>query len=373
MPDPRWLPAHEVGVVDQIEAAPEAVRRTLVESRPAADRAAANLRRADVRRVFAIGNGTSFWSARWVAEWYRRLSTPDDPAIIALSAASFRYYRPTLAPTDSVLAISASGEFRDVVASATELRGIVPVVGIVQDAASSLGSVSAETVVAAGGPSPMPVMTRTFHSSATAAAMVAIGLLGDSDVADRARLALTQAADAAESAIAAARNEIPVLARDLRDYRHVLVFGGGPAALAAGEAALKLTEMALLHAEGSETWEVESGSATIVGPDTAVIAIRPAGPASAATAALARNCAEWGARVIEVAAERSVEGAVLLAIPRDAPEDVAPLFAVPPLALLAYHLARSRGIEPDRPGWVGRYAAQGLHHVAGSATSGDRR
>lgn len=373
MDDPRWHPEHEAGVVDQIEAAPEAVRRTLVESQPAVDRAAANLLRGNVRRIFVIGNGTSFWSARWVADWYRQLAAPDDPAVISLTAASFRHYRPALASTDAVLAISASGEFRDVVASATELRGTIPVVAIVQDAASSLGGVAAEIVVAAGGSSPMPVMTRTFQSSATAAALVAIGLLGAKDVADRARSALAQAADAGDVAIAAARTVVESLAADLRDYRHILVFGGGCAALAAGEAALKLTEMALLHAEGSETWEVESGSATIVGPETAAIAIRPAGPAAEATAALARHCASWGARVIEVAADRSVDGSTLLAIPRDAPEDVAPLYAVPPLALLAYHLARSRGIDPDRPAWVGRYAAQGLHHVAGSSGNGDHR
>jgi glucosamine--fructose-6-phosphate aminotransferase (isomerizing) len=372
MSDLRWLPARETGVVDQIEAAPEAVRRTLVESRVAADRAVALLRQTDVRRLFVIGNGTSFWSARWVSGWYRQLAAPDDPALIALSAASFRYYRPALASTDAVLAISASGEFRDVIASAIDLRGVIPVVGVVQDAASSLGAVAAEIVVAAGGPSPMPVMTRTFHSSATAAAMVAIGLLGDRQVAGSAVASLARGADAAESAISAARDAVPGLARDLRDYRHIVVFGGGSAALAAGEAALKLTEMALLHAEGSETWEVESGSATIIGPETAVIAIRPAGPAAAATAALARNSAGWGATVIEVSAERAVEGSALLSIPLDAPDDVAPLYAVPPLALLAYHLARSRGIDPDRPGWVGRYAAQGLHHVAGSATAGDQ-
>jgi glucosamine--fructose-6-phosphate aminotransferase (isomerizing) len=250
-----------------------------------------------------------------------------------------------------------------------ELRGVIPVVGIVQAEASSLGAVASEIVVAAGGPSSMPVMTRTFHSSATAAAMVAIGLLGALEIVARATHSLSRGADAAEFAITQAHEQIPDLARDLRDYRHIVVFGGGSAALAAGEVALKLTEMALLHAEGSETWEVESGSATIVGPDTAVIAIRPAGPASEATAALARNSAGWGARVVELAAERSVDGAALLRIPLDAPDEVAPLYAVPPLALLAFHLARSRGIDPDRPDWVERYAAQGLHHVAGSATA----
>jgi len=129
---------------------------------------------------------------------------------------------------------------------------------------------------------------------------------------------------------------------------------------------LKLTKMALLHTEGTETWEAESGSATLIGPETFVVALRPAGPASAAATALIANAIAWGGTAVDVAPSATLPGAHLAWVPAGALEAVAPLSAVPPVARHAYHVAVARGMGPDRPGWVARYAAQGLHHVAGS-------
>jgi hypothetical protein len=36
---------------------------------------------------------------------------------------------------------------------------------------------------------------------------------------------------------------------------------------------------------------------------------------------------------------------------------------VPPVALLAFALARGRGADPDRPGWIERYHSQGMRHI----------
>jgi fructoselysine-6-P-deglycase FrlB-like protein len=63
-----------------------------------------------------------------------------------------------------------------------------------------------------------------------------------------------------------------------------------------------------------------------------------------------------------------VEGSALLPLPADAAEDHAPLSAVPPVALLAFALARARGVNPDRPDWIERYHSQGLRHILGAGT-----
>ena len=88
---------------------------------------------------------------------------------------------------------------------------------------------------------------------------------------------------------------------------------GYPAAL---EAALKLKEMALVHAEGAEAWEMTSGAATMLGPDAVVIALAPDGPARPALADLLAHAAGWGARTIEVGPERLVASSDLLPAPR---------------------------------------------------------
>ena len=348
----------------EIREGPDAVRATLREARPAADEAAALLRDRSVRRVFVIGNGTSRHSALAAAALYARHAGPDDPVAIALTAGEFRTYRPELGKHDAVVGISASGEFGDVVGAFRELRGIVPTVAIVHVPGSSLTGVADRVVFSSGGPSHVPVMTKTYSATLVAAELTLLALL-EPDRSAAARRGIEAAADHADAAIATteamAGRAVELLAR----FEHVFVVGAGIAHFAALEAALKLKEIALVHAEGGETWEATSGAATLLDDRALVVALAPPGPGRAATAELVRHARGWGASVIEIAADASVDDGLLLDLPPDASEDHATLTTVPPVALLAFALARSRGLEPDRPEWVARYHDQGLRHILG--------
>lgn len=350
----------------EIQAEADAIRATLVESLPSARAAAEALRAAGTRRIHVIGNGTSYHSSLAAATLHRRHAGPDDPTVIALPAGEFRNYLPALGAGDAVIGISASGEFRDVLAVVHELRGRVPTVGIVHVPGSTLDGAADHVVRSAGGPSGAPVMTKTFVSTLVATHLVLGELLGGAR-AETIRAALAAAADDVADAVTAAAPRVEPLAWDLVDREHVFVVGSGNAAAAAYEAALKFKEMALVHAEGAESWEMASGAATIVGPDSVVVALAPAGPGREATLDLARHAAGWGARIVEVGPgdAPAIEGADHLPLPASASEDLAPLTAVAPVALLAFVLARLRGHDPDRPGWVERYHSQGLRHIVG--------
>jgi glucosamine--fructose-6-phosphate aminotransferase (isomerizing) len=351
-------------IPSEIREEPAAIRSTLVDSLESAREAAAALRAGSVRRVHLIGNGTSYHSTLAAATLYRRHARPDDPVIVPLTAGEFRTYPPRLGPGDAVLGISASGEFRDVVGAFEALRGHVPTVAVIHVAGSTLDGIADHTVHSAGGPSHVPVMTKTFAATLVATELVLAELLGG-DRADSIRREIRLAADHAEAAIDAAEPRVVALADALVGAGHLFVVGGGGAYPAALEAALKLKEMAIVHAEGTESWEMASGVATIVGPDSVVIALAPDGPGRAATLDVASHAAAWGARVIEVAPEAAVAGADLLPIPSGAMEDHASLTAVGPVALLAFVLARRRGHDPDHPDWVERYHSQGLTHILG--------
>ena len=348
----------------EIAAGPAAIRSTLGESLEEARAAAQALDHGGIRRIHVIGNGTSYHSSLAAATLYRRHAGPDDPVVIPLTAGEFLTYLPALGPGDAVLGISASGEFRDVVAVVEELRGRVPTVAVVHVAGSTLDRIADHVVRSAGGPSHVPVMTKTFAATLVATELVLAELLGG-ERADAIRNAIFRAADHAEAAIAAAEPRVEALADELAEASHLFVVGSGGAYPAALEAALKLKEMAIVHAEGTESWEMASGVATIIDADSVVIALMPDGPGSAATADVAAHAASWGARVIQVAPRASIAGATLLAIPAVAEEDHAPLTAVPPVALLAFALARRRGHDPDHPEWVERYHSQGLRHIVG--------
>jgi glucosamine--fructose-6-phosphate aminotransferase (isomerizing) len=351
-------------IPSEIADEPRAIRETLAQSAAGARVAAAALRARGVTRIHVIGNGTSYHSSLAAATLYRRFALPGDPTVIALTAGEFRTYLPALGPTDAVVGISASGEFRDIVAVVEALRGRVPTVAVVHVPGSTLDRTADHVVRSAGGPSNVPVMTKTFASTLVATQLVLAEVLGG-ERAERIRGSIATAADQAAAAIAAAEPRIAGLVETLAAAEHLFVVGSGGAYPAALEAALKLKEMAIVHAEGTESWEMASGSATIIDAGAVVIALAPDGPGCAATIDVARHAASWGARVIEVAPVASVEGADLLPLPVGAEEDLAPLTTVPPIALLAFALARRRGHDPDRPGWVERYHSQGLRHIVG--------
>ena len=98
---------------------------------------------------------------------------------------------------------------------------------------------------------------------------------------------------------------------------------------------------------------------------SAVIALCPSGAGRAATSELVGHLSRWGAAIVEVGPEAAVPGSILIRVPMAAEEDHAPLTAVPSVALVAFGLARRRGIDPDRPEWVARYHSQGLRHIVG--------
>ncbi len=74
-----------------------------------------------------------------------------------------------------------------------------------------------------------------------------------------------------------------------------------------------------------------------------------------------------GARIVEWAPARTpaIGGADHLPLPPSAEEDLAPLTAVAPVALLAFAVARRRGHDHEHPAWIERYHSQGLRHIVG--------
>lgn len=348
----------------EIAEGPEAIRLTIDGARDATRDIAARLRRDGVRRIHVIGNGTSYHSSLAAAALYARRAGAADPLVVPMTAGAFRTYTPALGSGDAIVGISASGEFRDVVAVARAWRDRVPVIGIVHVPGSTLTQVATDVVISGGGPSDVPVMTKTFSATLVATEMLLLDLLG-AERAGPAIDAIGRAADHADAAIDAAVPLIDDVATRLAGTEHIFVVGSGLASIAAMESALKLKEMALVHAEAAETWEMASGAATIIGPGSAVVALDPRGLGRAATADIVAHAARWGAAVVEVGPTLLERGSVLLPLPTEAEEDHAPLTAVPPVALLAFALARLRGHDPDHPDWVERYHSQGLFHILG--------
>ncbi len=348
-------------IPQEIHQIPDAIRATVAETRPAAQRAAAAIRERAPRRLYLIGNGTSLYSSMAAMYTARALSGPDDPLVLAMPAGDFRYFTPALNRHDVVIGVSASGEFRDVLAVFERLRGQCLCVGITHISGSTITRLADHSLISGGGSSSVPVMTKTYASTLTAAYLLALELFAAPEtIFDDLAASAERAAGAIESAEGLVGEAAPILAQ----FESAFHFGAGPGYAAALETALKMKEMALLHAEGSETWEMASGPATMVSERTLCVALYTGHESDGATADGAKHAREWGARVIEVGPRAAANDWHIHA---EAPwfPPFAALSLVAPMALIAYRVARERGATPDRPAWRERYHTQGMMHILG--------
>jgi glutamine---fructose-6-phosphate transaminase (isomerizing) len=146
------------------------------------------------------------------------------------------------------------------------------------------------------------------------------------------------------------------LARELADANTILFLGrhvGYPVAL---EGALKLKELAYIHAEGFAAGELKHGSIALIDEGTPVVIVVPS-PRSRESVhgKVVSNIQEVrarGARTI-VIAEEGDEDVVpyadhLIRVPRT-PTLLAPVVTTVPLQILACEIADTRGLDVDQP------------------------
>src|SRR3954464_993522 len=152
-------------VPTEIREGPAAIRATIESAGVEARDIARRWRTGGIRRVHVIGNGTSFHSCVAAAALYRRQAGPGDPVVVPLTAADFVTYPPALGAGDAIAGISSSGEFKDVIAAAERHRRRLPFAGIVHVPGSTLTGLASDVVLSAGGPSTVPVMTKTFSAT----------------------------------------------------------------------------------------------------------------------------------------------------------------------------------------------------------------
>jgi len=151
-------------------------------------------------------------------------------------------------------------------------------------------------------------------------------------------------------------SQVEALARELADNRVILFLGrhvGFPVAL---EGALKLKELAYIHAEGFAAGELKHGPIALIEPGLPVFIVVPSPRGrDSIHAKLVSNIQEVRARgartvVIAEAGDTSVEpfADVLITVPA-LPTLLAPLVTTVPLQVFACHLAMAKGLDVDQP------------------------
>ncbi|MFJ4687407.1 glutamine--fructose-6-phosphate transaminase (isomerizing) [Streptomyces sp. NPDC091377] len=317
---------------------------------------AAELR--DVDKVVIVACGTAFHAgliAKYAIEHWTRI-----PCEVEL-ASEFRYRDPILDPRSLVVAISQSGETMDTLMAVRHAREQgSKVLAICNTNGSTIPRESDAVLYTHAGPEVAVASTKAFLTQLVACYLVALylgqvrGTKWGDEVGDVIR-DLSRITGSVERVLET-MEPVRELARTLADKNTVLFLGrhvGYPVAL---EGALKLKELAYMHAEGFAAGELKHGPIALIEADVPVVVVVPSPRGrSVLHDKIVSNIQEIrarGARTI-VIAEEGDEAVVpyadhLIRVPVT-PVLLQPLVATVPLQVFACELATARGNEVDQP------------------------
>jgi glutamine---fructose-6-phosphate transaminase (isomerizing) len=309
----------------------------------------------NVRRVVIVACGTSYHAGlvgRYAIEWWSRLPVEMD------IASEFRYRNPVLDEHDLVIGISQSGETADTLAAMRLARERGATVLAITNIQGSQATRDADGVLFTRAGLEIGVAaTKTFVAQVAAMYMFALKLAQlrgklEQEVIDNLTAELRAMPHAISTLVENVDERIKGIAEHWKDAGFFLYLGrhvGLPICL---EGALKLKEVSYIPTDAYAAGEMKHGPIALLDEQTPVVCVATDSPVLDKVLSNIAEVRARGAHVIAVATEGSGQVAEhaeeIVEVPRT---DwlLQPLLAVIPLQLLAYYIARARGLNVDQP------------------------
>jgi glucosamine--fructose-6-phosphate aminotransferase (isomerizing) len=348
-------------MLKEIHEQPRALQETMMGRLPGERDVALDgvaLSAADARalaQVWLVACGTAYHAGLVGRTLLERLArVPSEPDL----ASEFRYRDPLVGDRHLVVAISQSGETADTIAAAREAhRRGARTLAIANVLGSTLAREAHDVLYTRAGPEIAVCSTKAYVAQLVALAMLALSL-------GRARGTLEEGRAAAlvqhlRALPVQARGALELeprvveLAERLRRVEDVFFIGRGLDYPVAMEGSLKFKEISYVHSEALAGGELKHGTLALVTPGVVVVALATQPDLVDKTVSNIQQVRARGAEVIGVATAETAPALgphtdTLLAVPATDPL-LAPVLAVIPLQLLAYHVARLRGNDVDQP------------------------
>ena len=311
---------------------------------------------AQIDRIVMVACGTAAYSgmvAKYAIESWTRI-----PVEVAL-AHEFRYSDPIADERTLVVSISQSGETMDTLMAVKHARQLGALtLSICNTHGSTIPRESDAVLYTHAGPEIAVASTKGFTAQITAAYLLGLYLAqlrgGEAETMAVMR-ELRQLPEKIQEVLDR-MERVREIARFMADTRSVLFLGrhvGYPIAL---EGALKLKEIAYIHAEGFAAGELKHGPIALIEPGQPVFVVVPAPDTPH----------DLHKKVVSNIQEIRARGARTLVIAEDGDEDVVPfaeevirvpatlpllmpLLTIVPLQVFALHLASAKGLDVDQP------------------------
>lgn len=312
----------------------------------------------DVEKVFVVACGSAYHSglvAKYAIEHWTRL-----PVEVEL-ASEFRYRDPVLDRSTLVVAVSQSGETADTLEAVRHAKSQkARVLAVCNTNGAQIPRESDAVLYTRAGPEIGVASTKAFLAQVTANLLVGLALAqarGTKYPDEVAReFAELEAMPKLVEQVLETAPQVRAIARELARERTILFLGrhvGYPVAL---EGALKLKELAYMHAEGFAAGELKHGPIALIEGGLPVIVVMPSpkgrGVLHSKLLSNIREIQARGARTIVIAEEGDdlvrPFADDLIEIP-SAPTLYQPLLSTVPLQIFAAEVAQARGYDVDKP------------------------
>jgi glucosamine--fructose-6-phosphate aminotransferase (isomerizing) len=342
----------------EIHEQPESVGRTLAQYISAVDENFAfqpgELRLAKADRLISVACGTAYYAGATAKYWFERYA---GLAVEADIASEFRYRHPVMPASGAALFISQSGETADTLAALRHCKESgVKTIGVVNVPESSIAREADLHLRTQAGPEIGVASTKAYTAQLSALACIALAA-----ASSRGKMQAEETAEKVRALLEIPRliNEVmhvepqvEALARALTHHRDVLYLGRGQFYPLALEGALKLKEIAYIHAEGYAAGELKHGPIALIEDGTPVIVVAPWDELFEKTISNVQEVAARGADVTlftdQKGAEIAGDSVRTILIPECDPIAQAIVAAIP-IQLLAYHTAVLMGTDVDQP------------------------
>lgn len=313
-----------------------------------------NAELAKVEKVFVVACGTSFY-AGMVGEYLieRMVRIPVEMEF----ASEFRYREPILPPNSMVIVISQSGETADTLASLRMAKEQgAKIMSICNVRSSSIDREADYHLYMRADAEIGVASTKALTCTLAVLNVLAANLAkihGKLNRAEEEKLVRKlQQLPAEMEKVLSYDKFFSEAASTLKRYKGFLYLGRGVSYPIALEGALKLKELAYMHAEGYAAGEMKHGPIALVDQEMAVVVVAPSDDVYEKTISNLEEVRARGGQVISVGSGSNSKLKDLslhyLAIP-EGDWRTNSILSVIPLQLLAYHVASDLGLDVDQP------------------------
>ncbi len=336
-------------MLKEIYEQPKAIADTLIGRLDGLD---LNLKFKKFEKIVIIACGTAYNAGlvgKYAIEKWGQI-----PVDVEL-ASEYRYREPSLDKKTLVIPISQSGETMDTLMALRYAKSKgATIFSVCNTNGSTIGRESDAVLYTHAGPEIAVASTKAFATQLIA--MYLIGLEIGKQLNNLSKKEIKEIIEQLSALPAKVEQVLETveplreLTRKFKDSESVLFLGrhvGFPTAL---EGALKLKELAYMHAEGFAGGELKHGPIALIDKGTPVVAIMPY-EHSVLAEKMASNIQEVKARgavVIAISEFDFVGADHLIRIPQTDPL-LQPVLSVVPLQVIAYEMAVARGNDVDQP------------------------